>query len=342
MVYDATTLTFRPGCIQHVVTRREARQRRFLSSDGSVRIREVASQKDDIFQVRLQQLHRADEGSFSGWDSLRTFLTATSDFARNTITFTDADGDVHLLRLWSPAIRVREVKQDVFEGVLVFRKSGAGSLTLIASDSFTEGSNTNLTDHSPDTGGFSWQHNGSAGDIYVESAVGRARFTQNSGNWARSSIDLIPTSYVFASQCEVHRNGVDGGQEQAGLYGYAETTNPVVGKGFALNVIRASANSGEVKFYETNDSSVNIQDVSLQTGVDWDLNELILLRYEVDGLSVSPFWKKDEGDEWTALAVQTLTQDMRDGDHRAAGMFGNDGTQLSSSEPYVDNWKFYA
>lgn len=136
-VYDATTLTFRPGCIQSNQQVVIPRQRRRLSTSGFVRIREVSSVKGKFLRVRLQQLHEDDEGSFAGWTSLESFLKSTVDWATNEFVYTDADGDEYNVRLWGNRIAVREVKVGVWEGEFLLKIREAIA-EIIFEDTFTD------------------------------------------------------------------------------------------------------------------------------------------------------------------------------------------------------------
>lgn len=120
-VYDATTLTFRPGCLQVIQNDAVTRQRQIESTDGDAVVREVSAVDDDFLTIRFQQLHREDEGSFSGWDSLFAFLEDTVNYSQQVITFTDADSDEFDIRYWQGELNVEEVKIDVFEATIVFR-----------------------------------------------------------------------------------------------------------------------------------------------------------------------------------------------------------------------------
>ena len=120
-VKDATTKTFRPGNIQATLLSDQHRQRRLVSSDGTVRVLEVSTVDDRLIQIRVVQLPRADDGSFAGYDSLRTFLNTTINWAQNTFTFTDADSDSFTVRWWSDSLDLEETKKDVFEGSFLLR-----------------------------------------------------------------------------------------------------------------------------------------------------------------------------------------------------------------------------
>lgn len=120
-VKDATTKTFRPGNIQATLLTDVHRQRRMLSSDGTVRVLEVSTTDDRLIQIKIVQLPLADDGSFAGYTSLRTFLNTTVNWAQNTFTFTDADSDSFTVRFWSEEFALEEVKQGVFEGSFLLR-----------------------------------------------------------------------------------------------------------------------------------------------------------------------------------------------------------------------------
>lgn len=121
MVIGGTTRTFRPGCIQAIRVPDRNRQRRLVSSDGTVRIIEVSDTDDRFVEVIVNRLPKADEGSYHGRDSLRTFLLTTANWAENTIVFTDTDSDAFTVRYWGDEFLLEEVKKDIFSGKLLFR-----------------------------------------------------------------------------------------------------------------------------------------------------------------------------------------------------------------------------
>lgn len=121
LVETATTRTFRPGNFQAALVEDHPRQRKLVSSDGTVRILEVSTTDDRFIRVTIEQLPLADDGSFHGYTSLRTFLLTTLNWAQTTATLTDADGDSWTVRYWDTLFALREVKKDVFSGVLLFR-----------------------------------------------------------------------------------------------------------------------------------------------------------------------------------------------------------------------------
>lgn len=121
MVSGATTRTFRPGCIQAAKVPDRNRQNRLVSSNGTVRIIEVSAVDDRFIEITVNQLPRADEGSYHGAASLRTFLTSTVNWAQTAFTFTDTDGDSFSVRYWDAEFLLEEVKKDIFSGKLLFR-----------------------------------------------------------------------------------------------------------------------------------------------------------------------------------------------------------------------------
>lgn len=121
MVLGGTTRTFRPGCIQATRNCDGNRQRKLVSSDGTVRIIEVSNVDDRFIEILVNQLPRVDEGSYHGRDSLRTFLVTTVNWAETTFTFTDADGDQFTVRYWDKEFDLTEGKKDLFGGKLLFR-----------------------------------------------------------------------------------------------------------------------------------------------------------------------------------------------------------------------------
>lgn len=222
---------------------------------------------------------------------------------------------------------------------------GGTAGAVLGTDNFLEAVNTNMDSHTPDSGVTAWEYNtnGGASDVIVDAAVDYARFVHNDGNYVRSTNDLVPTSWMYYSQGRCIRNSVDGTSEQVGLYGYADSSvaaASIVGEGFTLTVVRgASASVGNVVFREINSSGTAVQNTVVATGVDWNTSGDIYLRYEVRDLEVKCFYKESSGDEWTLASTETLTLDVRDSDHRRVGFYGNDGSQASSSEPFLDEWE---
>ena len=121
MVKGATTKTFRAGNIQAKLLEDQPRQRKLVSTDGTVRIIEVSATDERIIEVEVVALPLADDGSFAGYTSLRTFLLTTCNWAENTLVFTDADGDAFTVRFWSDSFALPEALKDVFDGTLLFR-----------------------------------------------------------------------------------------------------------------------------------------------------------------------------------------------------------------------------
>lgn len=121
----STTLTFQPS--EFVVKRipDRSRQRRMVSTDGTVRIIEVSDTDDRFVEVDITALPTADTGSFSGRNSLRTFILTDLNWAQNTATLTDADGDALTVRFWDGQFDIREAvgqdRKDTWTGKLLFR-----------------------------------------------------------------------------------------------------------------------------------------------------------------------------------------------------------------------------
>lgn len=123
MVIGGTTETFKPGNIQATLLSDTPRQRKLISSNGTTRILEISTTDDRFIEIEVVALPRADNGSFSGYDSLRTFLLTTANWAETEITFTDTDGDAFTVRYWSDTFDLLEHKKDEFSGRLLFRVS---------------------------------------------------------------------------------------------------------------------------------------------------------------------------------------------------------------------------
>ena len=121
MVESATTKTFKPGNIQATRVPDSPRQRGLVSSSGTVRVLELSATDDRFIHVQVVALPRADNGSYAGYDSLRTFLLTTVNWATTTFTFTDTDGDAFTVRYWSKSFDLLEHKKDEFSGELLFR-----------------------------------------------------------------------------------------------------------------------------------------------------------------------------------------------------------------------------
>ncbi len=120
-VSGGTTRTFKPGNIQATRLADSPRQRPLVSSDGTVRILEVSATDDRFIEIEVVALPKADVGSFHGYDSMRTFLITTVNWAETTWTFTDTDGDAFTVRYWSDTFDLEEGKKDHFGGRLLLR-----------------------------------------------------------------------------------------------------------------------------------------------------------------------------------------------------------------------------
>ena len=120
-VSGGTTRTFKPGNIQATLLSDTPRQRKQVSSNGTVRILEVSTTDDRFIDIRVVALPRADIGSFHGYDSMRTFLLTTVNWAATTWTFTDTDGDAFTVRVWSDSFDLEELLKDQFDGRLLLR-----------------------------------------------------------------------------------------------------------------------------------------------------------------------------------------------------------------------------
>lgn len=120
-----TTHTFRPG--QFVVTDIPdiVRQRKHVSTDGTARVYEVSTTDGREIVVGIRGLPTSDEThsgtTYSGRDSLRTFLTSTANWAETVLTLTDTDGDSYSVRYWDDEFALNEPKRDVWRGQLTFR-----------------------------------------------------------------------------------------------------------------------------------------------------------------------------------------------------------------------------
>ena len=122
MVEGATTKTFRPGNIQATKVFDRPRQRKLVSSDATVRVLEISTTDDRWIVIDVVGLPLADDGTFSGYTSLRAFLLTTVNWAEKTFTFTDTDTDAFTVRYWDDEFLLKEVKKDqIFEGKLLFR-----------------------------------------------------------------------------------------------------------------------------------------------------------------------------------------------------------------------------
>lgn len=122
MVEGATTKTFRAGNIQATKVFDRPRQRKLVSSDGTVRILEISTTDDRWIIIKVVELPLADDGPFSGYTSLRTFLLTTVNWAEKTFTFTDTDGDAFTVRYWDDEFLLEEmIKDQSWKGTLLFR-----------------------------------------------------------------------------------------------------------------------------------------------------------------------------------------------------------------------------
>ena len=116
-----TTLQFRPGNVQATVLYDEQRKRNLVSSNGTVRIVEMSATNDRFIELKIVALPRADDGVFAGYDSLRTFLLTTVNWAQEVWTYNDNDGDSFEVRVWPHTFDFSESKKDEFSGTLLLR-----------------------------------------------------------------------------------------------------------------------------------------------------------------------------------------------------------------------------
>lgn len=118
-------LIFKPGNMQARRLQYSPRQRKLVSSNGTSRIIEISSVDELIIEIDVIQLPREDSGSYHGRDSLLTFIETNLNWAEETFTFTDADGDAHTVRYWSDDFLLEEAvpgaRKDAYDGKLVLR-----------------------------------------------------------------------------------------------------------------------------------------------------------------------------------------------------------------------------
>jgi len=120
-VSGGTTETFKPGNIQATRVPDSPRQRLQVSSNGSVRVLEVSTTDDRFIEIEVVALPLDDNGSFSGYTSMRAFLLTIVNWAETTWTFTDTDGDAFTVRYWSDTFDLFEHKKDEYSGRLLLR-----------------------------------------------------------------------------------------------------------------------------------------------------------------------------------------------------------------------------
>ena len=120
-VSGGTTETFKPGNIQATLLTDAPRQRLLVSSDGTIRVLETSTTDDRLIDIEVVALPLADNGSFSGYTSMRAFLLTTVNWAETTWTFTDTDGDAFTVRYWSDTFDLFETKKDEYAGSLLLR-----------------------------------------------------------------------------------------------------------------------------------------------------------------------------------------------------------------------------
>lgn len=97
------------------------RQRRLVSTNGTVRIIEVSDEDDRFLDIEVQRLPTSDIGSFSGRNSLRSLLLTEVNWAEKPVIIKDADGDSFLGRYWDDAFDLAEGPKDQWSGELRVR-----------------------------------------------------------------------------------------------------------------------------------------------------------------------------------------------------------------------------
>ena len=120
-VYLTTTLMFKPGNIQSTRLYDEQRKRNMVSTNGTVRIVEMSATDDRFIELDVVALPRVDDSPFSGYDSLRTFLMTTVNWAEQVWVLHDNDGDNFNVRIWPHTFALTETRLDEFDGPLLLR-----------------------------------------------------------------------------------------------------------------------------------------------------------------------------------------------------------------------------
>lgn len=120
-VKGGTTLTFKPGTCQAKRIPDRPRQRKLVSSDGTVRVLEISSVDDRFINLQFVEIPSADSGSFSGRNNLRTFIVTTVNWSELTFTFTDADSDSFTVRWWDEEFDLAEAVKDQWNGRMTLR-----------------------------------------------------------------------------------------------------------------------------------------------------------------------------------------------------------------------------
>jgi len=116
-----TTLNFRAGNIQATRLSDSPRRRNTVSTNGTVSVVEVSATDDRFIELEFVALPRADDGLFAGYDSLRTFVLTTVNWAEQVWVFNDNDGDSFNVRIWPQTLDLIETKKDQFDGQLLLR-----------------------------------------------------------------------------------------------------------------------------------------------------------------------------------------------------------------------------
>jgi hypothetical protein len=203
----ATTLLFREGDLQIPIKTPKTKVQRLIRNSAKLpRVLTLSDAQEQVITVELA-LFRADQGTYSGADSLISFYESTDPNGVNgmaqTFMLTDSDGDVYQCRfLDNLAGGLREVKKDsmfvgttrlLVEHTIPTDEATAPSLWLAAYDMDDNGGDLaawTTSDPVGDTGD-EWEDKSANGIQCVQATAGDRPLWKTSQINSRPAIDFI-------------------------------------------------------------------------------------------------------------------------------------------------------
>lgn len=87
------SLVFNPTLVTVIRPRPMPIQQIELAVSGRAYRRQLHTNIEELWEISFDDLHEADSGGLSGYDSLRAFILNTAESMLNTFEVTDSDGD---------------------------------------------------------------------------------------------------------------------------------------------------------------------------------------------------------------------------------------------------------
>ncbi len=231
---------------------------------------------------------------------------------------------------------------DIYYSLKLLEVTGGASQS--ASDSVAAGGPTVLSSTTP-TGSpqdFDYEYTGTAADfevdIYGQITAANGTVTPRP---LRTSIDLVDD--VFEMWVDLYRFSVDQNSDFGGLI--FNVPNTAIGSYdnrvfYSLLASRASNSTAHIRLQYT-DSEGDTSVIEEELDVSFATSTGIRLRIEVNDLDVTVYMSEfDTGASEVELFTATLPVDLRDGNHKRAGVMTY--RQLASSGIHVAAWAFTA